>query len=212
MFSKELPLRPNVQASREPATTPGVDDHVRLDSLPLASALIDGEGRITATNPIFRTLLAHAHPHHGTAVSALLDRQDRAAFQAMLAAALNEKGSPRNLEISVPLPDGTCRWLMATAAPVSASPTGPAAAFLLQLTDITALKEREADLAERESRWNHALTSSSSRVWDLRLDTGAMYYSDVWRSMRGLGPGEPPPNTEEWLELLHPDDRERVPT
>lgn len=203
-------MRQSVQVSDEPEKTPGDDSPAWLDQLPLPSAMLDGKGRITATNPHFRTLLAHARSLDGLALSALLAPEDRAAFQGMLAAALTGNGQPRKLEFSVPLPDGSRRWLTATAAPVSSMTAGTSPTLLLQFTDITGYKDREADLAERESRWNNALVGSSSGVWDLRLDSGTMYYSDVWRAIRGLAPGEPPPNSEEWLELLHPDDRERV--
>jgi diguanylate cyclase (GGDEF)-like protein/PAS domain S-box-containing protein len=81
---------------------------------------------------------------------------------------------------------------------------------LLQLTEITPLREAFDALAERESRWNHALVGSASGVWDQRSN-GDMYYSEVWRSIRGLAPDEPfAQNMEEWLELVHPQDRERV--
>ncbi|MBW8298265.1 MAG: EAL domain-containing protein [Hydrogenophaga sp.] len=178
--------------------------------MPLASAMLDGRGRVTAANASFRALFAHARSLHGMTVSALLAPDDRAAFQAMLAVALTTAGEPRKLEFSVPRPDGTRLWVIACAAPVSFRTAGGGPALLLQLTDITDLKDREADLVERESRWNNALVGSASGVWDLRLDTGAMYYSDVWRAIRGLAPDEPPPDAEEWLDLLHPDDRERV--
>ncbi len=80
---------------------------------------------------------------------------------------------------------------------------GDNAAFLLQLTEITALRRELNALAERESRWNHALVGSASGVWDQRSN-GELYYSQVWRDIRGLAPDDPIASTmEDWLELVH---------
>ncbi|WP_246085075.1 putative bifunctional diguanylate cyclase/phosphodiesterase [Rhizobium glycinendophyticum] len=82
--------------------------------------------------------------------------------------------------------------------------------ILLQFADITQLKDELEDLAIRESRWNHALVSSASGVWDQR-STGDYYYSDTWRRIRGMEPEDPiPPTTEAWLESVHPHDRDHV--
>lgn len=188
---------------------PGHEPDDWLGILPLASAILDRDGRISRFNPAFGALLEHRAACEGTRLADLLAQEDRAPFQAALAAVVATAAAKRELECSIPSTVGHCRWLLAGLAPLPASIARPHG-VLLQLTDITALKEREAALAERESRWNNALVGSSSGVWDQRLDTGKMYYSDVWRSIRGLAPGEEPPDADAWVELLHPDDRERV--
>lgn len=81
---------------------------------------------------------------------------------------------------------------------------------LLTLTNISALNDHLLELTERESRWNHALVSSVSGVWDQRSN-GELYYSDIWREIRGLSPEDPiPQTTETWLKFVHPQDREHV--
>jgi diguanylate cyclase (GGDEF)-like protein/PAS domain S-box-containing protein len=67
------------------------------------------------------------------------------------------------------------------------------------------------DLAERESRWNYALIGSGLGVWDHNHRTGTKYYSRTWKEIRGMGPDEEADGDyEEWLALLHPDDRDFV--
>lgn len=67
------------------------------------------------------------------------------------------------------------------------------------------------DLVERESRWNHALVGSDLGVWDHNIKAGQYYYSDYWRTMRGIPIGEEiDPSFEYWIESVHPDDREGV--
>jgi diguanylate cyclase (GGDEF)-like protein len=81
-------------------------------------------------------------------------------------------------------------------------------------TDLTALRASQAALDELERselRWKIAVDSAEQGVWDYDLLTEERYYSDTWREMRGLGPHDRlPRNTAEWLERVHPDDRERV--
>ena len=56
--------------------------------------------------------------------------------------------------------------------------------------------------------WKAALESAGQGVWDYDTRTGRRYHSDVWHEIRGLAPGVSVTQTdEEWLELVHPDDR-----
>lgn len=94
---------------------------------------------------------------------------------------------------------------------LSAVGSGTRARTLAQFTDITEQRHREKEIAFRESRWNSALVSSLSGVWDQNLATGAMYGSDTWKAIRGLAPHEPiETDYNKWVDLLHPDDREHT--
>lgn len=56
--------------------------------------------------------------------------------------------------------------------------------------------------------WKAALESAGQGVWDYDTRTGRRDHSDVWHQIRGLAPGvSDTPTDEEWLELVHPDDR-----
>jgi diguanylate cyclase (GGDEF)-like protein/PAS domain S-box-containing protein len=56
--------------------------------------------------------------------------------------------------------------------------------------------------------WKAALDSAGQGVWDYDTRTGRRDHSDVWHQIRGLVPGLPATSTdEEWLDLVHPDDR-----
>nr|WP_320201515.1 EAL domain-containing protein [Agrobacterium sp. rho-13.3]MDX8311199.1 EAL domain-containing protein [Agrobacterium sp. rho-13.3] len=82
---------------------------------------------------------------------------------------------------------------------------------LAQFTDITEQREREKEIAIRESRWNNALVSSLSGVWDQNFATGEMYGSETWRAIRGMTQQDQfESNFDKWAELLHPDDREHT--
>ena len=57
--------------------------------------------------------------------------------------------------------------------------------------------------------WKEALDSARQGVWDYDITTGIKTYSETWREIRGLKPGVREPETDEdWLQAVHPDDRE----
>lgn len=59
------------------------------------------------------------------------------------------------------------------------------------------------------SFWKEALDSAGQGVWDYDVRTGRRDHSDTWHVIRGLQPGVDPTTTdEEWLDSIHPDDRD----
>ena len=77
------------------------------------------------------------------------------------------------------------------------------------LSDLTELMRAEQKAREAEYRWSFALESAQQGVWDANLMTGEMFYSPMWRVLRGLEdlPDEDL-NEQSWLKRLHPDDVE----
>lgn len=76
--------------------------------------------------------------------------------------------------------------------------------------DVTMVRLMSAALDRSESRWEIALESARQGVWDADLDTGIVYHSRTWRSLRGMNPAHDPRDTHEsWLSRVHPDDVER---
>lgn len=64
---------------------------------------------------------------------------------------------------------------------------------------------------EVEARWKLALEGSDQGVWDCNLVVGTIYYSPVWRKMRGFDLlKEIDGDAEVWLALVHPDDQARL--
>jgi len=59
-----------------------------------------------------------------------------------------------------------------------------------------------------EQRLALALSSSSTGLWDIDLETGDTYFNDIWYTMLGYQPGELPMSGETWQRILHADDRE----
>jgi len=83
-------------------------------------------------------------------------------------------------------------------------------AVYCSVTDITAQKRAEEELLA--SRERLALAQSSAGVatydWNLRENVGTG--SREFNPLYGLPPSDIGPSLEEWLQLIHPEDRERV--
>ncbi len=105
---------------------------------------------------------------------------------------------------------GDPTWVLLSASAVLNSQGRPWQ-IILQLSDIDGQKKAEAALAYSESRWNFALESARQGVWDYDIRTDTMFYSRMWRRLRGFGDDEEVGlSTEDWLARVHPDDREKL--
>jgi len=77
--------------------------------------------------------------------------------------------------------------------------------------DVTMVRLVSAALDRSESRWEIALESARQGVWDADLETGIVYHSRTWRTLRGMNPAfDARDSHEEWLTRLHPDDLESI--
>src|SRR5215469_12476820 len=68
----------------------------------------------------------------------------------------------------------------------------------------------EQALKESEQRLGLALGAAGLGFWECDLRTGVTVISGEFARLHGLVPDHPPLTHEEWLQLVHPDDRNRV--
>jgi diguanylate cyclase (GGDEF)-like protein/PAS domain S-box-containing protein len=104
--------------------------------------------------------------------------------------------------------DGSPLWVLVTASVLP--PEGPdhMSLLIVQVASIELQKRAEKALSHSESRWNFALESARQGVWDHDLVSDTMFYSRMWRIMRGLPPDMPVArdHLDQWLSRIHPDD------
>ncbi|MCH8333546.1 PAS-domain containing protein [Candidatus Sumerlaeota bacterium] len=67
----------------------------------------------------------------------------------------------------------------------------------------------EDALRESEDRYARALAGTNDGLWDWNIQTGEDYFSPRWHEMLGYEDGDLEPVAETFLDLLHPDDRDR---
>jgi PAS domain S-box-containing protein len=108
------------------------------------------------------------------------------------------------------------KWIHCAYAPHRGA-DGVVQGFVGVITDITDRKRAEASfraqgslLQETNARLELAQSAAGITIWEWEPDTGFTSYTPEFRSLYGLPAGTPPLRYEEWLELVHPDDRDRV--
>lgn len=108
--------------------------------------------------------------------------------------------------------DGTELWAIVSTAPFF-DPQGQYAGVLGMITDITERKQAEAALQDSEQRLNSILHSLEDVVWSTS-DTGfeLFYLNSAAEKIYGRSVAEFLQNPNLWLEVVHPDDRDRVLT
>jgi PAS domain S-box-containing protein len=78
------------------------------------------------------------------------------------------------------------------------------------IRDLTRQKEAEEALRESEARYALVAEGSNEGIYDVNLETGALYFSERLKAMLGMAPESFPPDLAGWSAWVHPDDLERV--
>lgn len=61
-----------------------------------------------------------------------------------------------------------------------------------------------------EERLEMATDAAGLGIWDWNLETDTIYFSDMWKTMLGYGPGELSNTLQTFTDMLHPDEREML--
>ncbi|HYD83453.1 MAG TPA: PAS domain-containing protein, partial [Opitutus sp.] len=105
--------------------------------------------------------------------------------------------------------DGTVRYVESRAIVQR-----DAQSKLLRITgtsrDVTAERENEERLRTLTDRWQLALRASRYGVWDWDPATGRLIWDERMFDVYGVNRDTFPSTHQAWLELLHPDDRNRA--
>lgn len=76
--------------------------------------------------------------------------------------------------------------------------------------DISERIEQRARLERLNEQMAAATENGGIGIWDADLRTGRTYYSDIWCELLGYSREEFGNAIDNWLALVHPDDRERA--
>ncbi|MBE0581626.1 PAS domain S-box protein [Devosia sp.] len=184
-----------------------------VDNAAVGMLVCDMEGRLVYCNRALREMLGHGVDETGDyTILDLVHDEDVAAAPLRLQRLIRGEADDYRGECRFRHADGHPIWVMVAASVLHAD-TGQAPQYLIvQVTNIELQKKAEEALAHSESRWNFALESARQGVWDHDIRTDTMFYSRMWRIMRGMSPDMPVPvaHQEEWVSRLHPDDVAQV--
>jgi len=78
------------------------------------------------------------------------------------------------------------------------------------LNDITEQKKTEEALKDSEMRWQFAVDGSELGLWDWDIPNNKVFFSKQWKKMLGYDDNEIGDTSEEWLERIYPEDKEKV--
>ena len=115
-------------------------------------------------------------------------------------------GGMQEREFRIVRPDGSVRWLVSRARPEEID--GRRLVFGVTI-DITERRLAEQALRSADERAALAARSAGIGTWEVDFETQAERWDEQMFRLRGLAPRAHPPQREERLAMLHPDDRER---
>jgi len=123
---------------------------------------------------------------------------------AALASAI-ETGHPYDIEHRCRRGDGVYRWFQVRALPVRDA-EGRITCWYNLLTDIDDRKRAEEALQQTQVYLVEGQRLAHMGSWAFDA-TGFTYWSSELFQVHGLDPGDKPPTVEEYLALVHPEDR-----
>lgn len=169
------------------------------------------DGRIRQTNPAFAAMLGYTSEEIEALTFFQITHPDdlligRETMDDLKAGTVNSF----HFEKRYLRKDGTPVWAHLAGSVICDETSGRPLYLVSQIENIDARKQAEARIAEAETRWNFALAGAGQGVWDLDMRKGGTTYSSTWVKMLGYADGELDGDTDRWLEMIHPDDRETV--
>ena len=105
--------------------------------------------------------------------------------------------------------DGSSAWIRLFPSLVR-DPDGLPKYLIALVEDISARVNAERALRDSEMRLTLAQGAAPIGVWDWDLRNNAVTVSGAYMSLYGLPDDHPPLEYKDWLERLHPDDRESL--
>jgi PAS domain S-box-containing protein len=73
---------------------------------------------------------------------------------------------------------------------------------------VAILAERERALRDSEYRWKFAIEGAGDGLWDWDVESGRIFRSRTWKAMLGYQEDEIGEAPQEWVDRLHPEDRD----
>ncbi|MEH2027598.1 PAS domain-containing protein [Nostoc sp.] len=126
--------------------------------------------------------------------------------QAEQALAATKTGQVSIFRGYCPTRKGTPKWWEVVVSPMLDA-SGQLEKILLISRDITDRKKIELLLQESEARLKLAYKATRSGLWDWDIIRNSAHVSEEYYNLFGLDPTIEQVSYEQWLSLLHPDDR-----
>jgi PAS domain S-box-containing protein len=143
-------------------------------------------------------------PPMGHAWEALVHPEDRSNLRLWASEAVRAPGRMFSCTYRIRHQQGRWRWLEQRA---SFSLLGDSGEFSGVTLDITERVHTEAALREASDRAGLALNAARMGTWTLNVLTQEATWDERMFLLRGLVPRDQPPDSQERLSMVHPEDR-----
>jgi diguanylate cyclase (GGDEF)-like protein/PAS domain S-box-containing protein len=184
-----------------------------IDNAAIGMVIAGMDGRLHYGNRAFTEMLGYdAEAYQDLNIVDLVHADDTGVARLHLSRLMRGEMEDYRSEHRFRHIDGTPLWVGMAVSVLLDDSTGLPQHLIVQLTNIELQMRAEEALAYSESRWNFALESAGQGVWDHDIVNDTMFYSRMWRIMRGIPPDEtiPQQHQPEWLSRIHPDDLQHV--
>ena len=177
-----------------------------IEAEPQCVSLLGPDGTVRLINPAGLRLLEVASTDQivGRSILPLIADEHRASF-AGLVAQVFAGGSDRHVCRLLGL-QGTERWVEIHAVPLR-NKQGEITDFLSITRDVTENRKAKQALQASEARWLAAQAQAHLGSWEADLRTGEANWSAEMLRLHGLDPEGATPSYQQFVELVHPDDR-----
>lgn len=173
-------------------------------------AVCDMAGTVVYANPACQRMLGYS-ADAAFSLSDLVHGEDHSAGEQHVLRLMRGESDEYRGEHQLRHVDGHPLWMGVSASMLKGQGPGEPDFLIFQMTSIELQKKAEEALAYSESRWNYALESAGQGVWDHDIRTDTMFYSRMWRIMRGIPPDEDVDgDASKWMERIHPDDLQHI--
>ncbi|MCC6709495.1 MAG: PAS domain-containing protein [Gammaproteobacteria bacterium] len=108
--------------------------------------------------------------------------------------------------------DGSYIWVLDRGTVTVRTPEGRALRMSGVHMDITRLKNVQDALVAEQERLQLVLDNVPIGLWELDLESGAATTSSQWLTRLGFSAAAHPHSRDDWANIIHVDDRERVRT
>ena len=178
------------------------------EAAPVGIFQTDARGAMMYANPRWRDLAGLTLEESlSSGWANALDPRDKHAVVTEWQAC-SQEGRTFSQEFRFVRPDGEMRWVYSQSAALY-SDTRELVGHVGTTEDITERKQAEMALRESEERWQLALQGSNDGIWDWNVQTDEVFSSARWEKIPGYVEPKQNNRVEDWIERLHPDDRER---
>ncbi|MGV8954249.1 MAG: diguanylate cyclase domain-containing protein [Cypionkella sp.] len=184
-----------------------------IDNAAIGMIIAGMDGQLRYSNRAFNDMMGYsAEGRPDLNIVDLVHEEDAGVARLHLARLMRGEIDEYNGEHRFCQSDGMALWVGMAVSVYLDNDTRLPQHLIVQLANIERQKRAEEALTYSESRWNYALESAGQGVWDHNVAADTMFYSRMWRIMRGIPPDEPVPqdHLSEWLSRIHPDDLGQV--